>query len=117
MKMYHYPNCSTCKKARRFVDSHGQQLTALIDIVKNPPTESEIRDIWKRSGVPLRRLFNTSGQSYRQGGFKDRLPSMSEQEQISALAADGKLIRRPLLAYPQGALVGFKEPEWLEAFG
>ena len=79
------------------------------------PSAAQLKEAWRRSGKPLRALFNTAGQSYRQGGFKDRLPSLSDDEALAALAADGKLIKRPLLDTGEVVLVGFREEEWRAA--
>jgi len=114
--LYHYPNCSTCKKARKWLDANAVEAT-LVDIVKAPPTADELRDFWQRSGKDLKKFFNTSGQSYRGGGFKDTLPTMSEDDKLAALAADGKLIKRPLLVTDAGVLVGFREAEYAELLG
>ena len=110
-KLYHYPNCSTCKRARKWLASHGVEVQ-LVDIVKAPPTKAELADAISRSGLPHKRFFNTSGQSYRNGDFSSRLPAMSDAEKITALAADGKLIKRPLLVGANVVLVGFREDEW-----
>lgn len=119
MKLYHYPNCSTCKKARSWLKAHEIDVE-LIDIVKAPPSSEELRQAIAASGLPDKRFFNTSGQSYRSGGFSGRLPTMSDSEKIDALAADGKLIKRPLLIGAPGTdgglvLVGFREPDWASA--
>jgi arsenate reductase len=74
----------------------------------------QLRTLWQRSGLPLKKLFNTAGQSYRNGGFKDRLPKLSESEALDALAADGKLIKRPLFDAGKHVFVGFRETEWAE---
>ena len=112
--LYHYPNCSTCRKARKWLDAQGIDAT-LIDLVAAPPAAETVADLWRRSGQPLKKLFNTSGMSYRGGGFKERLPTMSEGEQIAALAADGKLIKRPLLDLGATVLIGFREAAWADA--
>ena len=115
-RVYHYPNCSTCKKALKWLSSHEVEVE-LIDIVKNPPSKAELREVLKSSGIPLRKLFNTSGVSYREGGFGERLPTMKEAEAIDALAQDGKLIKRPLLLGKGLALVGFDEAVYEKQFG
>ncbi len=115
-RVYHYPNCSTCKKALKWLSSHGVEVE-LIDIVKKPPTKAELREVLKSAGIPLRKLFNTSGVSYREGGFGERLATMTEAEAIDALAHDGKLIKRPLLLGKGLALVGFDEAAYGEQFG
>ena len=114
--VYQYKGCSTCRKALRWLGEQGVE-AAVVDIVTRPPDRDALERAWKRSGLPLKRFFNTSGQSYRNGGFKDRLPSMSESEQLDALAADGKLIKRPLVVAQEGTLVGFREADWAVFFG
>jgi arsenate reductase len=110
---YQYPKCSTCRKAKGFLED---ELVAgafeSIDIVAKPPTKSMLKALWERSGKPLKAFFNTSGESYKNGKFKDRLATMSEDEQLAALAADGKLIKRPILDTGKAVLVGFAEAEW-----
>lgn len=108
-----YPKCSTCKKARAFLDAHDIPYT-LRDIKEENPTEQELRAWQKKSGLPLRRLFNTSGQLYRSMGLSKKLPEMSEEEQFALLASDGMLVRRPLLIAEDFALIGFRETEWAE---
>lgn len=112
--VYQYPRCSTCRKALSWLDArkiaHGD-----VDLVAKPPSVPVLRDLWKRSGLPLARFFNTSGESYRAGGFKDRLAAMSDDEALSALAKDGKLVKRPILDTGKAVRVGFREAEWDEA--
>jgi len=114
VKVYQYPKCSTCRKALKWLDEKGVPYTS-INIVDKPPSKSMLQRARKTADVAVRKLFNTSGQSYRQGGFKDKLATMSEAEAIAALADDGKLIKRPLVVGDGVALVGFKEAEWAEA--
>ncbi|MCA9711537.1 MAG: Spx/MgsR family RNA polymerase-binding regulatory protein [Myxococcales bacterium] len=114
--VYHYPGCSTCKKALRWLEARGVPHRR-VHIVDSPPTVATLRKALSGSGKPLSKLFNTSGASYREGDFKSRLPAMSDAEALAALAADGKLIKRPLLVAEGFALVGFREPEWAERFG
>jgi arsenate reductase len=114
MLVYQYPNCSTCRKALKFLEASGVDFRAK-DIVETPPSKSALKKAHKLSGLPLRKLFNTSGQSYRSGGFKEKLETMSEDEALTALAADGKLIKRPLLLGEGFALVGFNETSWRDA--
>lgn len=109
--LFHYEKCGTCKKARKFLETRGIEV-ALRPIVEQPPTVDELRDVWKRSGAPLKRFFNTSGQSYRALPERDRLESMDDEEKLRLLAADGKLIRRPILDDGRSALVGFDEKAW-----
>jgi arsenate reductase (glutaredoxin) len=115
-KVYSYAACGTCKKALRWLEAH-EVAFASVDIVSSPPSLAELRRLWKKSGLPLRKLFNTSGQSYRAGRFGERLPQMNEEEMLEALAADGKLIKRPLIDAGEVALVGFDEARYAEAFG
>lgn len=116
MKVYQYPNCSTCRKAVKFLREAGIAFE-LQDIVNDPPSKAQLKKAHALSGQPLKKLFNTSGQSYRNGGFKEKLPAMSDDEAFGALAADGKLIKRPLLIDDGLVLVGFREPDWREALG
>ncbi len=114
--IYHYPNCSTCKKALKWLAAQGVDAER-IDIVAAPPSVETLRSAWQASGLPLKKFFNTSGMSYRNGGFSARLPGMSEDRQLAALAADGKLIKRPLLIAGKRVTVGFKEAVWTELLG
>ena len=106
-----YPRCSTCKKAQKWLDTHSMSYT-LRDIKEDRPTEEELREWHRISGLPLRKFFNTSGQQYRALALKDKLPSMSEDEQFALLATDGMLVKRPLLIAEDRVLVGFKEAEY-----
>lgn len=116
VKVYQYPKCGTCRKALKWLDAHGVDYET-IDITEKPPSKSALMKHWKASGLPLRKLFNTSGQSYRQGGFKEKLETMSDGEAIDALAADGKLIKRPIVIGDDFVLVGFDEARYEAAFG
>lgn len=112
-----YSNCSTCKKARAFLDSHNAYYTAR-DIKADHPTEEELRLWHAKSGLPLKKFFNTSGGQYKALGLKDKLPAMTEDEQFALLATDGILVKRPILVLDNGrVLVGFREAEWAEALG
>jgi len=114
--VYHYPACGTCKKALKWLKERDLSFK-LIDIVENPPSQTLLKQILKKSGVPVKKLFNTSGQLYREGGYKEKLDTMSEQEALQALAAHGKLIKRPLLIFGEVALVGFKAEDYKQALG
>lgn len=114
-KMYHYASCSTCKKARAWLGARDIEVE-LAPIVEAPPTRAELEAAWQASGLPLKRFVNTSGQSYRALG-KEAWDALDEAGQLDALAADGKLIRRPLLIGDGVVLVGFKEAEWEAALG
>lgn len=106
-----YPKCSTCQKARKWLEEQGISFEER-DIKLNNPTEEELRTWYKRSGLPLKRFFNTSGLQYKALGLKDKLPSMSEEEQLALLATDGMLVKRPLVVDEEFVLTGFKQAEW-----
>ncbi|MEM9193108.1 MAG: arsenate reductase family protein [Myxococcota bacterium] len=116
LTVYHYAKCSTCKKAIKWLDARGLEYK-LIDIVEKPPSKSALKKIAKAADLPPTKLFNTSGMSYRSGNFKEKSKSMSADEIFTALAADGKLIKRPLVSGDGVALVGFKEPTYEDALG
>lgn len=111
MLFIEYPKCSTCKRAKKYLEDRG---IAFQDrhIVEENPTEEELTEWIRMSGLPAKRFFNTSGMKYRELGLKDRIPDMSEEEQIRLLAGDGMLVKRPLLIDGERVLVGFKEKEW-----
>ncbi len=108
-----YPGCATCQKARRWLDEHKVPYD-FRDIKAENPTEAELRRWHARSGLPLKRFFNTSGLQYRALALKDRLPGMSEDAQIALLASDGMLVKRPLLISDDFVLVGFKEADYAQ---
>lgn len=108
-----YPKCSTCKKAEQYLQAKGLSFTVR-DIKTDNPTADELRTWHEASGLPLKRFFNTSGNLYKQLGLKDKLPTMSEDEQMELLASDGMLVKRPLVIYDGGVLVGFKQAEYDE---
>ena len=116
MLFVEYPKCSTCQKAKKWLDEHG---IAYEDrhIVENNPTYEELKDWYGRSGLPLKKFFNTSGMLYKQMNLKDRLPDMSEEEQLRLLATDGMLVKRPLVIGDQWVLTGFSEKAWEERLG
>ena len=113
--VYHYPACGTCRSALAFLRARGVARD-LVDIVKDPPSAELLEEALARSGLPLRRLFNTSGVSYREGGFKDRVDTDPREALLAALAADGKLIRRPLVLAGDAVLVGFDAELWSHTF-
>ena len=111
-----YPKCSACKKVKKWLEEHQVNYDDR-HIVEDNPTVEELKDWIGRSGLPLRRFFNTSGMKYRELQLKDRLPKMSEEEQLELLATDGMLVKRPLLVLEDRVIPGFKEKEWLEGLG
>ena len=111
IKVYCYSKCTTCKKALKWLDEKGVKYE-LIDIKESHPDEKTLRAYYKKSGLPLKRFFNTSGQIYREMELSKKLPDMSEYEQFALLASDGMLVKRPLLVSGNTVLTGFKETEW-----
>lgn len=111
MLFIEYPKCSTCKRAKKYLEDGG---IAFQDrhIVEDNPTEEELTEWIGMSGLPVKKFFNTSGMKYKELGLKDRLPDMSQEEQIRLLASDGMLVKRPLLIDGDRILVGFKEKDW-----
>ncbi len=108
-----YPKCTTCQKAKKWLDDNGI-CYELRDIKTDNPTLAELTDWYKKSGLPLKRFFNTSGLLYKSLDLKNKLADMSEQEQLELLATDGMLIKRPIAIADDKILVGFKEAEWTE---
>lgn len=108
-----YPKCSTCQRAKAWLDEREIGYTQR-DIKNERPTYEELKSWYERSGLPLKRFFNTSGLLYKSMGLKDKLPQMSEDEMLKLLATDGMLVKRPLLVSDEFVLVGFKETEWTE---
>ena len=108
-----YPKCSTCQKAKKWLDEHKLEYTER-HIVDNNPTYDELKDWYVKSGHPLKRFFNTSGLLYKEKQLKDQIPAMSEEEQLKLLATNGMLVKRPLVVVEDTVLVGFKESEWNE---
>ena len=108
-----YPKCTTCQKAKKWLDDNKIEYE-LRDIKEDNPTLEELTDWYKMSGLPLKKFFNTSGLLYKSMELKDKLPTMSEEEQLKLLATDGMLVKRPLVIGNDFVLVGFKESEWSE---
>ena len=106
-----YPKCSTCQKAKKWLDAHELTYENRHIVEKNPSME-ELKQWTARSGLELKRFFNTSGMKYRELGLKDKLADMTDEEKINLLASDGMLVKRPLLVTEDKVLVGFKEKEW-----
>jgi len=108
-----YPKCSTCKKAKKWLDEQNIKYTER-HIADDNPSYNELNDWYKKSGLSLRKFFNTSGMIYREMKLKDKLPTMSEEEQLKLLSTDGMLVKRPLVIKGDTVLVGFKEDDWKE---
>ncbi|MBQ6211962.1 MAG: Spx/MgsR family RNA polymerase-binding regulatory protein [Ruminococcus sp.] len=115
MKFICYPKCTTCKKAKKWLDEKGITYE-LRDIKENNPTVSELKEWYKISGLPLKKFFNTSGLLYKSMDLKNKLPEMSDDEQIELLASDGMLVKRPILTDGRKVIVGFREKEYEEFF-
>ena len=115
MLFLEYPPCSTCQKANKWLDSHGISYTARHIKEQNPSFE-ELSAWYAASGLPLKKFFNTSGLVYKSLGLKDKLPTMSEEEQLRLLASDGMLVKRPIIVLEDGkVLTGFREKDWEQA--
>lgn len=108
LTFYWYPKCGTCRKAKKWLEEHNISFEA-IHISENPPTQKELKELYKKSGLELKKFFNTSGQKYRELGMKDRMKAASEDELLSLLASDGMLIKRPILTNHDKVTVGFNE--------
>lgn len=108
-----YPPCTTCKRAKAWLDERGVDYEAR-NIKEENPTVEELKAWHRKSGLPLKRFFNTSGLAYKALGLKDRLPTMTEEEQYQLLASDGMLVKRPLAIWEDFVLVGFRQEQWQE---
>ena len=113
MLFVEYPKCTTCKKAKKWLEENGVEFTDR-HIVEDNPSKEELKEWYAKSGLPLKRFFNTSGIKYKEMKLKDKLPEMSEEEQLELLATDGMLVKRPLLVGDTFAIPGFKEQAWEE---
>ena len=111
MLFIQYPPCSTCQKAKKWLDEHGVTYTDR-HIKEQNPTYEELKEWHRRSGLPLKRFFNTSGLLYKSLNMKEKLPGMTEEEQLRLLATDGMLVKRPILVTENAVVTGFKEAEW-----
>lgn len=111
-----YPKCTTCQKAKKWLEANGIAFEER-NIKENNPTMEEIKEWHKKSGLPLNKFFNTSGLLYKELKLKDKLPDMSEDEKYNLLASDGMIVKRPILIADGFVLVGFKEADWKSAFG
>lgn len=113
MLFVEYPKCTTCQRAKKFLDQHGVNYEDR-HIKENNPTKEELRAWWHTSGLPLKKWFNTSGLLYKSMNLKEKLPTMTEEEQLELLASDGMLVKRPILVGEDFVLIGFKEAEWIQ---
>lgn len=113
MLFVYYPRCSTCQKAKKWLDENNLKYTER-HIVEDNPTYEDLKDWYSRSGLPLKKFFNTSGLLYKDMKLKDKLPAMSEDEQLKLLATNGMLVKRPVVVDGNTVLLGFKEAEWAE---
>lgn len=113
MLFVYYPRCSTCQKAKKWLDENNLKYTER-HIVEDNPTYEDLKDWYSRSGLPLKKFFNTSGLLYKDMKLKDKLPGMSEDEQLKLLATNGMLVKRPVVVDGNTVLLGFKEAEWAE---
>lgn len=111
MLFIQYPKCSTCQKAKKWLDEHKIKYTDR-HIVEDTPSYDELKEWYERSGLPLKKFFNTSGLVYKDLQLKDKLPTMSEEEQLRLLATNGMLIKRPLIVDGETVITGFSEKEW-----
>ena len=114
MQFICYPKCSTCQKARKWLEANHLEFTER-HIVEENPSYEELKDWYAESGLPLKKFFNTSGMLYKEMQLKDKLPTMSEEEQLKLLATNGMLVKRPLIVNGNIILTGFKEAEWEKA--
>ncbi|MCD7036292.1 arsenate reductase family protein [Metabacillus sp. GX 13764] len=113
LTFYWYPKCGTCRKAKKWLEEHGQTLQE-VHIAENPPSKEDLKRLQEESGLELKKLFNTSGMKYRELSLKDKLPEMNEEEMLELLASDGMLIKRPITSDGKNATIGFKEEQFQE---
>ncbi|MCH5255503.1 MAG: arsenate reductase family protein [Lachnospiraceae bacterium] len=113
MLFLQYPKCTTCQKAKKWLDEHHITYTNR-HIVEENPSYEELKQWYEKSGLPLKKFFNTSGLLYKEMQLKDKLPAMSEEEQLKLLATNGMLVKRPLIVEDDMVLTGFREAEWTE---
>lgn len=113
MLFIEYPKCSNCKKAKKWLDENGVEYTDR-HIIENNPTYEELKEWYEKSGLPLKKFFNTSGMLYKSLNLKEKMTTMSEDEQLKLLATDGMLVKRPLIVSDDVILTGFREKEWIE---
>ena len=116
LTFYWYPKCGTCRKAKKWLDEKGIDYEA-VHIVENPPSREELEKLYKKSGLELKKFFNTSGKKYRELGLKDKVKTASEEELLDLLASDGMLLKRPIVTDGEKVTVGFKEEIFAETWG
>lgn len=115
LKFIQYPKCTTCKKAQKWLAENNIAYES-IHIVEQTPTQEQLTNLYKKSGLPLKKFFNTSGNKYKELGLKDKLTNMSEEEQLALLASDGMLIKRPIVTDGEKITLGFKEADFIETW-
>ncbi|MCY7917461.1 arsenate reductase family protein [Bacillus vallismortis] len=113
LTFYWYPKCGTCRKAKKWLEDHGKEINE-IHIAEQPPSKEELKALYEKSGLELKKFFNTSGMKYRELNLKEKLYHMSEDEQLELLASDGMLIKRPLTTDGEKVTVGFKDDQFEE---
>ncbi|MDR7237875.1 arsenate reductase family protein [Neobacillus drentensis] len=111
LTFYWYPKCGTCRNAKKWLDAHHLSYEE-VHIVEHPPSREELQDFYQKSGLELKKFFNTSGMKYRELGIKDKMKSATDEELLELLASDGMLIKRPILTDGERVTVGFKEEEF-----
>lgn len=116
LTFYWYPNCGTCKKAKKWLDEKQLDYEA-VHIVDNPPSRSELEELYKKSSLELKKFFNTSGKKYRELGLKDKVKTATEDELLDILASDGMLLKRPIITDGEKVTVGFNEEKFNETWG
>ncbi|WP_088104014.1 arsenate reductase family protein [Halalkalibacter urbisdiaboli] len=113
--IYHYPKCGTCRKAKKWFEDHNIAFNE-VHIVENPPSKEQLKTMYEKSGLELKKFFNTSGQKYRELGLKDKLKDMSEDDLLELLSSDGMLIKRPIATDGNKVTVGFKDEAYEQAW-
>ena len=115
-KIYCYPKCTTCQRAIKWLNSKAVEYQ-IIDIKENNPDKETLRSLWQKSGLELKKFFNTSGLLYKQMQLSQKLAAMTDEQKLDLLSSDGMLVKRPILITQETVLVGFKESEWNDAIG
>jgi arsenate reductase (glutaredoxin) len=111
LTFYSYPKCGTCRKAKKWLEENEKELNE-VHIVENPPSKEDIKGLYEKSGLPLKKFFNTSGKKYRELGLKDKVNSASDEELLEILSSDGMLLKRPIVTDGNQVTVGFKEEDF-----